>query len=133
MRSAEGALLPALFSYATREFGQEYFEEAWEEFFLWADVPDHIEASKELGTTFDRSSCSTSYAYSDAPHTVAGWRAFISMSNRAWGKPRMLKAQPHPIQSAPTRNLHAVEGGGAQRTGVIPLRHGRKGPGRRSS
>jgi transcriptional regulator with XRE-family HTH domain len=70
----------------------------------------------------------------DAPHTVAGWRAFISMSNRAWGKPlRMLKAEPRPIQSAPPRNLQSIEGGGAQRAGVIPLRHRRKGPGRRSS
>lgn len=52
LRSAEGALVPALFSYATQEFGPEFFDEAWDEFFLWNDVPD-IESSKEFGTTFD--------------------------------------------------------------------------------
>ena len=52
LRSAEGALVPALFSYATREFGREFFDEAWDEFFLWDDVPD-VESSREFGTTFD--------------------------------------------------------------------------------
>ena len=53
LRSAEGAVVPALFSYAAREFGREFFDEAWEEFFLWTDVPDDIERSREFGTTFD--------------------------------------------------------------------------------
>jgi len=53
LRSAEGALVPALFSYATQEFGREFFDEAWDEFFLWNKVPDDIESSKEFGTTFD--------------------------------------------------------------------------------
>ena len=53
LRSAEGALVPALFSYAAQEFGREFFDEAWDEFFLWNDVPDDIEDSKEFGTTFD--------------------------------------------------------------------------------
>ena len=53
LRSAEGALVPALFSYATQEFGREFFDEAWDEFFLWNDVPDDIGSSKEFGTTFD--------------------------------------------------------------------------------
>ena len=53
LRSAEGALVPALFSYAAREFGPEFFAEAWDEFFLWNDVPDDIASSKEFGTTFD--------------------------------------------------------------------------------
>lgn len=53
LRSAEGALVPALFSYATQEFGPEFFDEAWDEFFLWNDVPDDIENSKEFGSTFD--------------------------------------------------------------------------------
>lgn len=52
LRSAEGALVPALFSYATREFGREFFDQAWDEFFLWKDVPDP-ESSREFGTTFD--------------------------------------------------------------------------------
>jgi hypothetical protein len=51
LRTAEGALVPALFSYATR-FGREFFDEAWDEFFLWDDVPD-VESSREAGTTFD--------------------------------------------------------------------------------
>ena len=45
--------VPALFSYAAQEFGREFFAEAWDEFFLWNDVPDDIESSKEFGTTFD--------------------------------------------------------------------------------
>ena len=53
LRSAEGALVPALFSYAAQEFGNEFFEEAWDEFFLWTDVPEDFEHSKEFGTTFD--------------------------------------------------------------------------------
>lgn len=39
--------------YAAHEFGPEYFDEAWDEFFLWDDAPDDIENSKEFGTTFD--------------------------------------------------------------------------------
>ena len=53
LRSAEGVLVPALFSYATQEFGRGFFDEAWDEFFLWNDVPDDVESSKESGTTFD--------------------------------------------------------------------------------
>lgn len=53
LRSAEGALVPALFSYAAQEFGREFFDEAWDEFFSWNDVPENIESSKEFGTTFD--------------------------------------------------------------------------------
>ena len=53
LRSAEGALVPALFCYAAQEFGNEFFEEAWDEFFLWTDVPEDFEHSKEFGTTFD--------------------------------------------------------------------------------
>jgi hypothetical protein len=53
LRSAEGALVPALFSYAAQEFGSEFFDEAWDEFFLWNDAPADIENSKEFGTTFD--------------------------------------------------------------------------------
>ena len=53
LRSAEGVLVPALFSYAAQEFGKEFFDEAWDEFFLWNDVPDDVAGSKEFGTTFD--------------------------------------------------------------------------------
>ncbi len=53
LRSAEGVLVPALFSYAAREFGKEFFNEAWDEFFLWTDTPDEVGSSREFGTTFD--------------------------------------------------------------------------------
>ena len=33
LRTAEGILIPALFSYADAEFGDAFFDEAWEEFF----------------------------------------------------------------------------------------------------
>lgn len=53
LRSAEGVLVPALFQYAGEEFGDEYFIEAWEEFYVWTNVPEDVGESKELGTTFD--------------------------------------------------------------------------------
>jgi SEC-C motif-containing protein len=52
LRTAEGVLVPALFAYAADEFGDEFFDEAWEEFFLWDAVPE-IDSSREFGTTFD--------------------------------------------------------------------------------
>jgi SEC-C motif len=52
LRSAEGVLVPAFFSYALEEFGKAFFDEAWDEFFLWA-APEDIEATREFGTTFD--------------------------------------------------------------------------------
>ena len=53
LRTAEGLLIPALFAYAADELGPEFLEEAWEAFFLWEDVPEEIESSREFGTTFD--------------------------------------------------------------------------------
>ena len=53
LRTAEGVLVPPLLAYAADEFGDEFFDEAWEEFFLWDAVPDDIEKSPEFGTTFD--------------------------------------------------------------------------------
>jgi hypothetical protein len=53
LRSAEGVLVPALFAYAADEFGNDFFAEAWEEFFLWDAVPDEFDHSHEFGTTFD--------------------------------------------------------------------------------
>ncbi len=53
LREVEGRLVPALFSYALEEFGEEFFAEAWEEFFVWNDVPEKIDDSREFGTTFD--------------------------------------------------------------------------------
>ena len=53
LRTTEGVFVPALFAYAADEFGDEFFDEAWEEFFLWDAVPDDIDNSREFGTTFD--------------------------------------------------------------------------------
>jgi hypothetical protein len=53
LRTAEGVLVPALFAYAAGEFGDEFFAEAWEEFFLWDSAPDDVAESREFGTTFD--------------------------------------------------------------------------------
>ena len=53
LRTAEGVLVPALFAYAADQFGDEFFHEAWEEFFLCDAVPDDIDSSREFGTTFD--------------------------------------------------------------------------------
>jgi hypothetical protein len=53
LRTAEGGLVPALFAYAADQFGDEFFDEAWEEFFLWNAVPEDIDHSREFGTTFD--------------------------------------------------------------------------------
>ena len=39
LRTAEGLLTAALFAYAADEFGPAFLQEAWEEFFLWEDVP----------------------------------------------------------------------------------------------
>lgn len=53
LRTAEGVLIPALFAYAADELGDEFFDEAWEEFFL-SDTPhDEMDDSREFGTTFD--------------------------------------------------------------------------------
>ena len=53
LRTAEGVLVPALFAYAAEEFGDEFVDEAWEEFFVGAAAPDDIDNSREFGTTFD--------------------------------------------------------------------------------
>jgi SEC-C motif len=53
LREAEGVLVPALFAYALDEFGNDYFADAWDEFFVWHDVPEDIDHSREFGTTFD--------------------------------------------------------------------------------
>ena len=53
LRTSEGVLVPALFAYAADQFGDELFDEAWEEFFLLDAVPDDIDNSREFGTTFE--------------------------------------------------------------------------------
>lgn len=53
LRTSEGVLVPALFAFATEEWGDAFFGEAWEEFFAGADVPEQVDDSREFGTTFD--------------------------------------------------------------------------------
>lgn len=52
LRTVEGHVVPALFAYAIAEFGEEFFDEAWEEFFVWADAPEDPRTSPEFDTTF---------------------------------------------------------------------------------
>ena len=73
LRSAEGVLVPALFSYAAQEFGEEFLDEAWDEFFLWNDVPDDVAGSKEFGTTFDPFFVFGFVPDSAADELPAGW------------------------------------------------------------
>jgi hypothetical protein len=75
LRTAEGVLVPALFAYAADEFGDEFFREAWEEFFVWDAVPDSGADSPEFGTTFD-----PFFVFSFVPDSAeddlpAGWPA----------------------------------------------------------
>ena len=53
LRTAEGMLVPALFTYAADQFGDDFMDEAWEEFFLWDAVPGAFDSSREFGATFD--------------------------------------------------------------------------------
>ena len=53
LRTVGGVLVPALFAFAAEAFGEDYLGEAWEEFFLWHDVPETFDDSREFGTTFD--------------------------------------------------------------------------------
>jgi len=53
LRTAEGVLVPALFAFAGDEWGDAFFDEAWEEFFAGAALPEAVDESREFGTTFD--------------------------------------------------------------------------------
>jgi hypothetical protein len=48
LRGAEGVVVPALLAYAVGEFGDEFFSQAWDEFFLWESVPEQIADSRRL-------------------------------------------------------------------------------------
>jgi len=52
----------------------------------------------------------------DAPHTVAGWRAFMSMSARAWGKRPAPAKVMATTPSTHDRRLRAVDNSRANRT-----------------
>jgi hypothetical protein len=99
LRSAEGALVPALFSYAAQEFGNEFFDEAWDGFFLWTDTPEGIESSKELGTTFD-----PFFVFEFVPEDAEdplphGWPT----------EPVALHFLHHEVESAPELNREFIE------------------------
>jgi hypothetical protein len=99
LRSAEGVLVPALFSYAVQEFGEEFFEEAWDEFFLWNDAPDDVEGSQEFGTTFDPFFV-FSFVPESAEHELpAGWPT----------EAVALHFLHHEVESAPAFHREFVE------------------------
>lgn len=99
LRSTEGVLVPALFAYAAHEFGEEFFDEAWDEFFLWNEPPDDIESSKEFGTTFD-----PFFVFSFVPDATedplpAGWPT----------EPVALHFLHHEVESAPDLHREFIE------------------------
>ncbi len=99
LRSAEGVLVPALFSYAVQEFGEEFFDEAWDEFFLWNDAPDDVEHSKEFGTTFDPFFVFAFVPKSDEDELPAGWPT----------EPVALHFLHHEVESAPQFQYEFIE------------------------
>ncbi len=99
LRSAEGVLVPALFSYAAQEFGDEFFDEAWAEFFLWNDAPDDIEDSKEFGTTFDPFFVFAFVPESAEDELPAGWPT----------EPVALHFLHHEVESAPEFQYEFIE------------------------
>jgi hypothetical protein len=99
LRTAEGVLIPALFAYAADEFGDEFLDEAWEEFFLRDAVPDDIEDSREFGTTFD-----PFFAFSFVPDAVEtdlppGWPT----------EPIALHFLHHEVESCPDFHREFIE------------------------
>jgi hypothetical protein len=99
LRSAEGVLVPALFSYAVQEFGEEFFDEAWDEFFLWNDAPDDVEDSKEFGTTFDPFFVFAFVPESAEDELPAGWPT----------EPVALHFLHHEVGSAPDFQYEFIE------------------------
>lgn len=99
LRSAEGVLVPALFSYAVQEFGEEFFDEAWDEFFLWKGAPDDVEDSKEFGTTFDPFFVFAFVPESAEDELPAGWPT----------EPVALHFLHHEVESAPAFQHQFIE------------------------
>src|SRR5687767_13059414 len=60
LRTVEGILIPALVSYVDAEFGDAFFDEAWEEFFAWDAVPETTLIRVNSARRSIRSSCSRS-------------------------------------------------------------------------
>lgn len=99
LRTAEGVLVPALFAYGADEFGDEFFVEAWEEFFVWDAVPDNFADSREFGTTFD-----PFFVFSFVPDPAendvpAGWPA----------EPLALHFLHHEVESCPDFHREFIE------------------------
>lgn len=99
LRTAEGVLVPALFAYAADECGDEFFVEAWEEFFAWDAVPDNVADSRDFGTTFD-----PFFVFSFVPDRAeddlpAGWPA----------EPLALHFLHHEVQSCPDFHRECLE------------------------
>ena len=65
--------MPALFTYALTEFGKEFFAEAWDEFFLWEDVPEEIEGNKEFQSILEDFSTSSSFLWLQRYVRSWGW------------------------------------------------------------
>jgi hypothetical protein len=99
LRSAEGVLVPALFSYAAQAFGEEFFDEAWDEFFLWNDAPGDVEDSREFGTTFDPFFVFAFVPESDKDELPAGWPT----------EPVALHFLHHEVESAPAFHHEFIE------------------------
>jgi hypothetical protein len=99
LRTTEGVLVPALFAYADDAFGDEFFDEAWEEFFVWEAVPDRVEDCREFGTTFD-----PFFAFSFVPNAAAselpeGWPT----------EPLALHFLHHEVESCPEFQREFIE------------------------
>ncbi|MEW6321498.1 MAG: SEC-C domain-containing protein [Acidobacteriota bacterium] len=99
LRSAEGVLVPALFSYAVQEFGEEFFDEAWDEFFLWNDAPEDVHDSREFGTTFDPFFVFAFVPESAEDELPAGWPT----------EPVALHFLHHEVESAPAFHVEFIE------------------------
>ena len=98
LRSADGVLVPAVLSYPLEEFGKEFFEEAWEEFFLW-DAPDNVEGTEEFGTTFEPFFVFAFVPDSAEDELPAGWPT----------EPVALHFLHHEVESAPAFHREFIE------------------------
>jgi len=52
IRRAEGRIVDLMVSYLLEQWGKDFFHEAWEEFFLWEDVPEDITGTQEFESMF---------------------------------------------------------------------------------
>jgi len=99
LRTVEGILIPALFSYADAEFDDAFFDEAWEEFFAGHAVPETTADSREFGTTFD-----PFFVFSFVPDATEdelpdGWPA----------EPLALHFLHHEVESCPDLHREFIE------------------------